>query len=1034
MVKWSVEHKSIVILLTVVTLIAGFLLYGNMERQENPTVASPIATIRCIYGGASPEDIEKLIVKPIENEIGDIAEIKKLESFCMDSVGVIKVTLKDLSDNDIAKVWDDMKEDIDSVEASLPSDAQKPVVETDFTSSYGILLGLTSKDYTYQDLKNVANDLKDILKEDDGVKAVDIFGEIGQQVEISLDMVKLQQYGITPTNIATYLKARNINIPGGNLEISGTKIPVQISGEYQSVEEIKNTIVGVSTENGTPVYLKNVAEVVQKEQKPEAIAEVNNQKALIIGVKYADGQNMLTIQNRLYKEIEQFEQEQLYANMEIVKLTDQADFVKSSIALFQDNLISAVILVAVVVLVTMGIRSAIVVSLPIPVVIAIVFIYMVLTEIPLHQVSIASLIISLSLLVANGIVANDNINVYLEKGYSKKEACTQGIKEVNIAILTSTLTTVASFLPLAMMQGSAGKFVKSLPILVSVALAGSYITSLTLVPATGYWLLQPKSQKKQWKLKEQLKTLFHMEKVGQSILSIYEKMLKAALKVPKLLILVFVAIFVLSGTLVPSMGIQIFPPAERDQYALNVMVQDGSTVEHTKQVMEEIGNYLEADESVQNYSVMIGDGYPKYYVTFTPNQLDTSKAQFLVNGKLSDINRIEKELNENISGVVVNAKELEIGIPVNYPIEIRISGADTEVLRQIGDDVKNRVYEVEGGKNAEDDYGYSSNKLKVKVNEEKSNIVGVSNYDVASTVRMAVNGIEISELKQKDIDEDPYPINIKIPDNDKTKREVLNDIYVTSQVTGQNVPLPQIADIVTESSMNKIVRRDEKRTLTVGLFVEDGYNTQTVMKKCQEALQDYELPEGYTIVFGGESEENRDTFSSLVIPTIIAIVGIYLILVLEFGDIRQPLIIMGTIPLSFIGILWGLKLLNYPIGFMALLGAISLMGVVVNNGIVLLDYINTLIKEYDNPIEAITEACKTRLRPIMIGMITTVISLIPLALTGGLLWAPLATSIVYGMLLSSILTMFVIPSAYYVSVVKRKKHFSGIKKQKQQSL
>ncbi len=515
MVKWSVEHKSIVMLLTIVTLISGFLLYGNMERQENPSIASPIATIRCIYGGASPEDIEKLIIKPIENKIGDISEIKKMESFCMDSVGVIKVTLKDLSDSAIAKVWDDMKEDIDSVEAELPADAQKPVVETDFTSSYGILLGLTSKDYTYQDLKDVANELKDVLKEDAGVKAVDIFGEVGQQVEISLDMVKLQQYGITPTNIATFLKARNVNIPGGNLEIAGTKIPVQISGEYETVDEIKNTIVGVSQENGTPVYLKNVADVVQKEQKAEAFAEVNNQKALIIGVKYADAQNMLTIQKRLYDKIEEFKQYQLYTNMEIITLTDQADFVKSSISLFQSNLISAVILVAVVVLITMGIRSAVVVSLPIPVVIAIVFIYMVLTEIPLHQVSIASLIISLSLLVANGIVANDNINVYLEKGYSKKDACIQGIKEVNIAILTSTLTTVASFLPLAMMQGSAGKFVKSLPILVSVALLGSYITSLTLVPSTGYWLLQPKSKQKKIALKEKLKTIFRVEKIGK---------------------------------------------------------------------------------------------------------------------------------------------------------------------------------------------------------------------------------------------------------------------------------------------------------------------------------------------------------------------------------------------------------------------------------------------------------------------------------------------------------------------------------------
>ncbi len=1021
MVKWSVEHKSIVILLTVVLLLSGGFLYINMERQENPSVASPIATISCIYPGASPEDIEKLIVKPIENQIGDIAEIKKLESFSMDSIGVIKITLKDLSDSDIDMVWDDVKEDVDIVEAQLPEDAQKPTIDTDFTSCYGMILGLTSKDYTYQDLKNVANDLKDFLKEDDGVKSVDIFGDVGQQVEISLDMVKLQQYGITPTNIATYLQARNINIPGGNLEIAGTKIPVQISGEYQSVEEIKNTIVGVSSQSGTPVYLKNVAEVVQTEEKAEALAEVNNQKALLIGVEYADAQNMLAIQKSLYQKIEEFEQNQLYTNMEIVKLTDQADFVKSSIGLFQENLISAVILVAVVVLLTMGIRSAIIVSLPIPVVIAVVFIYMALTEIPLHQVSIASLIISLSLLVANGIVANDNINVYLEKGYSKKQACIEGIKEVHIAILTSTLTTVASFLPLAMMQGSAGKFVKSLPILVCVALAGSYVASLTLVPATGFWLLQPKAEQKQNGIKQNIKKAFHVEKAGEKVLSVYEMLLKKALKIPRLLIGIFVVILAFSSLLIPSMGVQIFPPAEREQYALNVTVQDGSTIEHTQEVVKKIGDYLQRDASVKNYSVMIGDGYPKYYVTFIPNDLASNKAQFLVNGVLSERNRIEKELNENIPGVMVNAKELEISIPANYPIEIRISGEDTEQLRKIGDDVKGLIYDVEGGKNVEDNYGYPSNKLKVKVNEEKSNLVGVSNYDVASTVRMAVNGLEISELKQEDIDEDPYPIHIKIPDENKTKREILNNIYVTSQLTGENVPLPQIAEIHTESSMNKIVRRDEKRTLTVGLFVEEGYNTEAVMKNCQKALADYELPEGYSIAFGGENEENKEAFSSLVIPTILAVVVIYLILVMEFGNIRQPLIIMGTIPLSFIGILWGLKLLNYPIGFMALLGAISLMGVVVNNGIVLLDYINTLIKEYDNAADAIVEACKTRLRPIMIGMITTVISLVPLALTGGLLWAPLATAIVYGMLLSSVLTMFVIPSAYYVLVVKAKK-------------
>lgn len=1019
MVKWSVQHKAIVILLVVLTLLMGFFSYTALERQENPKIVAPIATVKCIYPGASPEDIEKLIVKPIEDEVGEIAEIKRIESFSMDSIGVLKVTLKDMSDARIDKAWEELKDKVDDAAAVLPSNARTPVVDTDLSSTYGVIFGVASEDYSYEMLSLAAKRLRDELSKEPGVKAVDIKGEIGMEVDINLDMVKLEQYGVSPMSIVTALKARNINIPGGNLEIGKVKTPVKVSGEYADIAEIENTIVAVSLETGAPVYLKNVAEVVKSEETREVFSKVNNKKALLIGVKYMDGQDMTAISDRINAVADKFRAGSLYENMELIKITDQADFVKSAIALFQENLASAIILVVLVVLLTMGIRSALVVSLPIPIVMAMVFIYMYMAGIPLHQVSIASLIVSLSLLVANGIVANDNINVYLDRGDDRLTACVKGIAEVNIPILTSTLTTVASFLPLAMMQGTAGKFAKSLPILVTVALIGSYMTSLTVVPVTGYRLLKPNAQEDTGKgLKASIMKALHAEDISNRILKLYGNTLKQVLRAPVALILFFTVLLAASMAVIPQLGVQLFPPVDRDQYIIDVKVMDGSNSEKTGEAVSKVGAILEADGSVKNYAVVVGDGMLKYYTSFMPGDLASNKAQLLVNGRRSEMERLERELCEKIPGAYINIRQLETASPVTYPVQIRVSGDDINELRRIAEEIREKVYGLQGVKNMEIDYGNDSYKLSVAVNEEKANLVGITNYDIASTVRMAVNGLEVSELKQQDIDKDPLPIVIKVPEEQKKNRDILDSIFLTSQITGKNVPIGQVAEIKTESSMNRIVRRDAERTITIGMFVRNGYSSNKAIKACEERLKDYRLPEGYTLQYGGESEDRTDAFTSMKLPAVLALFIIYLIMVFQFGDLVKPLIIMGTIPLSFIGIIWGLKLMGYPVGFMALIGAISLMGVVVNNGIVLLDYIKILMEKYDDEMEAIIEACKTRLRPIIIGMITTVISLLPMIKTGGDLWAPMATSIVFGMLVSSVLTMYVIPCAYYIVEIK----------------
>lgn len=1029
MIAWSVKHKSILALLTGLFMILGIYAYIVMERQENPEVTSPVASVTCIYPGASPEDIEKLIVKPIEDKIDTIAGIKKLDSYSVDSAGVIQITLKDMSDSEINKKWDKLREKIDEIKPELPSDAQAPVIKTDFSSSYGLILGLSGADNTNQETADVARQIKNIFSRDSDVKAVDIMGDEKQQIEIDLNMSKLQQYGISPATVATQLGARNINIPGGNLELTGTKIPVQVSGEYKSMEEIKNTIVSVSTDSGTPVYLKNVAEVLQTPVKPEKQVSVNGRQGVLIGVKYADGINILNVEKRLQDKIHEFERTKLYVGMELTELNNQAGFVKSSIDMFADNLIEGILLVFVVVLLAMGVRSAAVVSIPIPVICIFVFGYMYLTRIPLHQVAVASLMISLSLMVANGIVANDNIHVYLAKGETLTNACINGVKVVGIPILTSSLTTVASFLPLAMMNGDAGKFVKTLPILVSVALAGSYITSLTIVPALGHLLYRQQTKDKSVKTepskftvwKQKIEEKLHLKVFLVKGKETYGRLLNFSLKKPRAILLFFAALLVVSFLVVPTLSVQLFPPVERDQYVLNVTTQDGSTLEKTLDHCKKVGAVLKKEKSIQSFASTAGDGFMKYYVTFEPEQQATNKAQFLINGTREEAAAVEKKILKEVPGVSTTLKYLEISLPLTYPIQVRISGDDIQQLRSIAAEIEDRCRNVPGTRNIEDNYGDNSYRLNVNVNEEKANLVGITNYDVASTVRMAVNGLEILKMKQKDLEKDSLPVIAKISDKDKTSREILNTIFLTSQVTGKNVPLTQIATIQTQSSLNQIIRRNSQRTITIGSYVEEGYNTEAVMENVEKSMEGLPLPDGYTLEYGGESENSSDAFSSMTMPTIIAVILIYIILVFQFGDLLEPLIIMGTIPLSFIGIIWGLKWMGYPIGFMALLGAISLMGVVVNNGIVLLDYIKVLIPESKSIQDAIVKACETRMRPIMIGMITTVFSLLPLMISGGPLWAPMATAVIFGIILSTVLTMIVIPCAYALIASRRVK-------------
>jgi len=1002
MTKWCIKHRSIMTVLAIFIFVAGGYLYTIMERQENPNVVSPGAIVKVIYPGATPEDVEKFIVKPLEKKIAELNHIKRIESHSLNSVGVVVVRLKDINDNKIKETWNKLKDKVDNAKADLPEQAWEPEIDTELVETYGVLFTVSGDKFQYDELKSIADEIKGDIERISGVAEVKLDGYEDKEIHVNMDILKMRQYNISLDQIAKMLMATNINIPGGNMELGNTKLSVSTTGEYESIEEIKNTIVSIS-EEGNLVYLKDIANVVEAEKKRDVYVHSNGEKALLIAVKFSEGQNVVKVGEQVNDYLQRY-RKNMPEGMSISIITDQAAYVNDAIKLFERNLISAIILVLVVVLMTMGWRSALVVASSIPISVMVTFLFMKMTGIILHQVSISSLIVCLGLMVANAIVANDNMYLYLERGELDREmSIVEGIREVRIPILTSTLTTVASFLPLLMMKGVAGKFVKTLPILVTVALMSSYICSLTVVPVMGYSFLKVKSTK--------TKTKFN--KLSEFFMIKYKRALDIVLSKPRLTLLGATILLGLTALLIPRLGLQLFPFVERDQYVIDVTTMEGSTVEKTRDVVRQIEDILDKNDKVDTYLAKVGDGIPKFYPSFFPNQISSNKAQFIVNGSKYEINNIQKEIDKTIPGSRIEVKQLENAIPVGIPVQIRVSGEDIETLRQISKNIKEKLYEIEEGQNVQDDFGFETPKLKVNVNKDKANMVGLTNYDISKTIRMVVNGIEVTKIKPIYSDDD-IGVILKVPEEDKNNKELLEQIYITSSITGENIPLEQVADIETEFAINKILRRDRVRTITTGLYPKKGYNASDLLKIVKEKVKDIELPMGYNLEFGGENEDRTEAFKSLIGPFFLSAALIYLILMFQFFDLRQPFIIMGTIPLSFIGVILGLKITGFPIGFMALMGAVSLMGIVVNNGIVLLDYINILTKSGKDFLESIKVASTTRLRPIMIGMVTTTIGLLPMGLAGGSLWAPLAYSLIFGLFVSSILTMLVIPASFLV--------------------
>jgi multidrug efflux pump subunit AcrB len=799
------------------------------------------------------------------------------------------------------------------------------------------------------------------------------------------------------------LQQNNANIPGGEVSASNKTFSIKTTGGYENLEDIKSTVI--SAGNGNLVYLKDIAKVEMDYEDWRWKARVNGERAVFASVKLERNANILQVSEQVKAVASRFEQN-LPSNIELVNAFDQAPAVEARINGFFNNLLQGVLLVGVIIFIFLGWRASSIIITIIPLCVIIALAILNGAGYGLQQLSIAALVIALGLLVDNGIVVLENISRFLKEGYSKREAAAKGAGEVAPAIISSTVTTLLAFFPLTQLGEGPGEFLRSLPLTVIFTLVVSLILALTLSPLLASRLMKLRDSEKKPLIDRVLDSM---------IVNVYRPALKFSLRFGWLVMLLAVGLLAFSVSLFPKIGESFFPTADKAMLLVEVETPFGSSLEETEEAVIFVEEVLNEIDYVGNYTSNVGHGNPQVYYNRIPESFRKTHGQVLVNFDTWNPERFYGTLKtlreefENYANADITFKELKNGAPVEAPIEIRIIGEETDTLKRLAAQVEAIVKGTEGVVNVNNPLSVDKTQLKLQLDKEKAGLIGLSYLDFDRTVRASLNGLRIDEVSLDD--NEKYAVTVRLPFDDEPSIDDFNKVYFATQ-TGAQVPLRQVANLEFQAASSEIRHYNLDRNATVTADVVDADATVPITMEIIEQLDQQELPDGYSFYIGGEYEDQQSTFGSLGLILGLAQLGIFAVLVLQFRSIVQPLIVFSSMPLAITGSFIALYLSGWSFSFFAFVGLISLIGIVVNNSIILVDYINQLRDEGKSLIEAVTEGSERRFTPILLTSITTILGLIPLTAQASSLWSPLGLTIIGGMISSTFLTLLIVPVLY----------------------
>lgn len=980
-----------------------------MSRAEDPGFIIRTAQIRTNWTGASPERVELLVTDKIEKKIQEMPEIDYINSTSKTGSSIIYVNILE-SYKDMRPIWDKLRRKVDDSKLDLPEDVSGPFVNDEFGDVFGTILTITGDGFSYVELKNMADDVRDELLFVDEVAKVEIYGAQDERIFVEYNNAKLAEFGLSPTQLKSILTERNIIISGGDIDTDFEKIVLEPTGNFESVDDLKQTIIEIPGKNKL-IYLQDVVDIKRGYlDPPQTIMNCDGIPCLGLAISMRDGGNIVVMGEKI-KSLTSRLQNSYPIGIKFDFVQFQAEPVNKKVKDFSSNLAQAVIIVGIVMLLFLGVRTGLVVVVLIPSAILSAFMFMGFFNIGLDQISLAALIIALGMLVDNGIVMSESIMVQMENGIDSIKAALNSTGELTIPLLTSSLTTAAAFLPIYLAESTTGEYTASLFKVVTITLLSSWFIAITVIPLLCVMFLKIK----QSKTEENFDSKFYVR---------YRNFLITALKNPIISIVVVGVIFFLSLQGFKKIPVIFFPPNDRPSFTIEANLPTGTPINRTKIVIEEIEQFLKKyvsksteDPGIDNWASFIGQGAPRFQLSYSPEAPSPDYGLILVNATNRDIINtlippIEQFCIDNFPDIKPIIRPLELGPPAWPPIEIRISGRDHNKLFKISQEIKNKLTNTEGTKLIDDDWGTRSKKFLVEIDQPRALRAGITSQDIAVSLQTSLTGLKTTEYREED---KLIPVVMRSAQADRTDLGKIESLNVFSQSSGKSIPLKQVADVKISWEPSKIMRRDRLKTITIESGLKEGFTANQIAKEIAPWLSEQKLKWGlgYNWEFGGSNESSEKANKSISDKLPIAAIIILLLLVGQFNSFRKPLIILITIPLGIIGVVIGLLITNLYFGFMTLLGIISLSGIVINNAIVLIDRINIEIEQNGLSTDrAIIISSLQRLRPIVLTTITTISGLIPLWLFGGPMFKPMAVAIMFGLLFATFLTLGVVPVLY----------------------
>lgn len=1019
LIRYSIKQRKITIFVLIMLLLLGVYSYYIMPKQENPDISAPVAMITVVYPGASPNDIDELVSSKIEDEVEEIDGFDYSYSHSAGSVSVVILRIKYGSDIDNA--WDDLRSRMDDLQTELPSECEKINVNTDLTETAGMMISMSGEGYSYEELEAFSEELREKLSDIDGISRFDIIGKQAKDLIVEVDYEKLNYFSISYNDLINLLKSQNIEIPSGSIDSAGDKINVKSTGKLKSIEEIENLIIGVSRENGSTARLGDIANVYYELEESNFQILQDSKEAVLLTGYFESGKNVVMIGREVSEAIDQFSKN-IPPDIEFYEAHYQPDTVEKSVGNFIANLSQGVMFVIIVVFIGMGFRNSIIVSTAIPSSILITFFVIRYLGVEIHQISVAALIVSLGMLVDNAIVVSDSIQVKIDDGVDKLKACVDGTYEVAIPVLTSTLTTVAAFLPLLLLTSIAGEYISSLPTIIMISLAVSYVIAIFVTPVMAFCFFEKSKKRKEHNITRDL----------------FSKFLRYGLVNKKVILALSAVAIVGTGFLTLQLGLQFFPFADSDIIYINLKTEKVADIDKTKELALKTLELLDNEPEVKNHTAAVGGGLPKFYNTLplvTPSQ-DVGQMMVkvdmeLVNSNYGDlstyIDNLQSVFDSEIYGGVLTVKQLEQGEPIGSPVRIRIIGEDLDELGKLVSVIKGELSDIPGTTNIDDDFSDEIYQYVINTDNKKANYFGLTKYDIQNEVSIALRGRNAGVFRK---DGKEFDIIVRSDINNKTS---LENLGVKSSFTDSKLALKTVAKVELNKEYPYVKKYNGKKSIQVYSDVKVGYSSVDIQNQLSKKLNTIDLGNN-KIVFDGEREKIKENFGDISEQAILSIFLVFLILLVQFKGFAQPLIILTTIPLSIVGAIVGLFIFRQNLSFVAALGIVSLLGIVVNNAIVLIDFIDTERSEGKSVNQSCMDAVEKRFRPIILSTITTVMGLTPLAVTGGILFKPMSIALMSGLIVSTFLTLVIIPVVYSMVIGRNEKDALYLAKEQLNSL